>query len=268
MNYSNGICTMWSCGFFSCCSVKLGKLIQYAHCNKRFPDYVDGSRQFGFYKVEDPEIQIGPDITHRFFNTNIHAPEYNEHVIYTDQFTDYKKINYKATTPVIQAYFKPSNEVFDRIRLYETKYNIDYENTCGIFYRGNDKRNECTLAPYQEYEQRALEVQQQNSDVRFFIQTDDSIFLQYFLDRFNNCFDIKELPKINDPASAVTYKLAREDRVDHGIDLVAVVNILARCKNVIVHSGNCAYWSMLYRGKPDGIIQHFTNESRAKDRWI
>lgn len=266
--YDNGICITWNCGFFSCCSQRLSKIIQYANSNQKFPDYVDSSRQFGLYKPEDPAEKTNIDITHRFFHYQQTAPKFCQQIIFTDQFTDYKQINYELTNPIIQSYFSPSSEVIDRIKLYEHKYQFNYENTCGIFYRGNDKSKECGLAPYEEYAQKALEIRYRNPEIRFFIQTDDSLFVEYFNNRFYNCFDIKELPKIHDKDSAVTYKLNREDRLSHAIDLVSIVNILAKCKTLIVHSGNCAYWAVLYRGKPDGIIQHFTNEQRNQDKWI
>jgi hypothetical protein len=264
----NGICIIWDCGFFSCCSQRLGQIIRYANNNQRFPDCVDSSRQFSLYKPVEPSTEKTIDITHKFFNQQM-VPKFDQKIQFTDQFTDYKKINYALTYPIIKSYFNPSHEVISRINLYEKQYGFDYENTCGIFYRGNDKIKECGLASYKEYAQRALEIQSTNPKMKFFVQTDDSLFVEYFEQQFHNdCFHIKELPKIHDANSAVTYQLNRENRLSHAIDLVSVVNILAKCKTIIVHSGNCAYWTALYRGKPDGIIQHFTNEHRNQDRWI
>ena len=37
-------------GFFSCCSVKLYKIIEFINSNKRLPDNVDSSKQFKMYK--------------------------------------------------------------------------------------------------------------------------------------------------------------------------------------------------------------------------
>ena len=37
-------------GFFSCCSVKLTKIIEFINSNKRLPDNVDSSEQFKLYK--------------------------------------------------------------------------------------------------------------------------------------------------------------------------------------------------------------------------
>ena len=35
-----------SCGFFSCCSVRLEMIINYTNKNKKLPDIVDSSEQF------------------------------------------------------------------------------------------------------------------------------------------------------------------------------------------------------------------------------
>lgn len=39
-------------GFFSCCSVKLTKIVEFINLNKKLPDSVDSSAQFKYHNCE------------------------------------------------------------------------------------------------------------------------------------------------------------------------------------------------------------------------
>ena len=54
-------------GFFSCCSMRLHKIIYYFNKNKACPDSVDSSQQFGWYKPQGETR----DLTHDYFNKNL-----------------------------------------------------------------------------------------------------------------------------------------------------------------------------------------------------
>ena len=49
-------------GFFSCCSVKLNKIVDFINVNEKTPDAVDSSQQFEWYKTNKDE-----DITYDYF---------------------------------------------------------------------------------------------------------------------------------------------------------------------------------------------------------
>jgi len=84
-----------SCGFFSCCSVKLHSIVDFINANKKLPDCVDSSEQFKWYKNDSNKDN---DITfHYFENYNnitdvdiIHPINYYE----SHQFTNYNNLNY------------------------------------------------------------------------------------------------------------------------------------------------------------------------------
>ena len=54
-------------GFFSCCSIRLFKIIEYMKKYKKTPDIIDSSRQFLNYKTRQ---QKNFDISPHFFNLN------------------------------------------------------------------------------------------------------------------------------------------------------------------------------------------------------
>ena len=74
-------------GFFSCCSIKLKKIIEYYNNNKKIPNKVDSSEQFKLYKP----CSLKEDITYHFFKKNKkYEIKYNKKVNKSDnQFKKY-----------------------------------------------------------------------------------------------------------------------------------------------------------------------------------
>jgi len=91
-------------GFFSCCSVKLYRIVEFINSNKKIPDFVDSSQQFKWYKNDKSK-----DITFDFFeNYNnitdvniIHPINYN----HGHQFKNYSNLDYNNIQPLIKKYF-------------------------------------------------------------------------------------------------------------------------------------------------------------------
>jgi len=262
--------TLWNCGFFSCMSQRLHCIITYSHIKKAYPVKIDSSAQF---EVAKPVAQdLTTDVTHRFIKTKIeNVPEYISGTVFTDQFTDYKKLDYANLNSIIKTYFEPSEEVYDKIKKYKESLAIDYDNTCGVFYRGNDKWKECKIASHEEFIYKALELKEQNPNIKFFVQTDEEAFLQKFIEKFPNSVYIDELERMNNKESIVGFQLERgtDTRINHSIKLVAAVNILAKCKILITHTGNCGFWSALYRGHANNLIQYYSDSSNKNvGKWI
>lgn len=254
-----------SSGLFSCFSQRLSAIIHYANVHKSFPDSIDSSEQFGLYK-EDPSIDITNILFKDIGNTDI---TYEEYIYFTDQFTDYSKLQYNYFNLLINKYFSISQFVQEKITYFNKTYNINYNNLCSVLYRGNDKRLECKLATPEMFIDKASIIKTNDPSVNFFVQTDDSIFLQMFIEKFpNDTIYLKELPTISNDSMSVTQSLPIDNRLNHAIELLAAINIVSRCEYMITHSGNCGYWAALYRGHPRGIIQHFTNEIGANYGWI
>tara|TARA_B100001564_G_scaffold74424_2_gene59264 strand:+ start:647 stop:1468 length:822 start_codon:yes stop_codon:yes gene_type:complete len=256
-------------GFFSCLSQRLNYIVQYSHSEKKYPPIVDSSQQFEAYKPTSQDFVT--DFTDRFIKSKVEkVPEYIPDFVYTDQFTDYKLLEYSKLNPLIETYFSPSDEANAKVSQYEKELNIDYENTCGVFYRGNDKWKECHIASHDYFIERAEKVKSENPNIKFHVQTDEESFLQDFLKVFPDSTYIDELERIDNKDTIVAFDMeVNEKRTLHGVKLIAAVVMLAKCKLLITHTGNCGFWSVLYRGHPDGIIQYYSDDkNKSKGWWI
>jgi len=243
-------------GFFSCYSKRLEGIIWFFNKNKCLPDQVDSKEQFSLYKENSLD-----DLTSLYFQDNNINIEYKNTASFYNyiQFFDYKKIDFKTLNPFIEKYFLPSNHVLDFVSFYETKYHINYDNTCAVFYRGNDKSTETNIASYEIFISKAREIKKQNSNTKFLLQSDETEFLEEFLKEFPDSIFIEEVPHMNKKNSSISHELPRIERAEFGVKFLAAVLVVSKCKYLITHSGNCGLWALLYRGNCDNVYQWLNN---------
>jgi hypothetical protein len=249
-------------GFFSCCSVKLDNIIKYFNTNKKLPKIVDSSKQFNWYKLNEND----DDITFKYFDNydNYNNIEFTKNINYYQyyQFADYSQLNYNDICPFVQKYFSPSLEVKNIITLLEKKYNLDYNNICVLFYRGNDKVTETKLCGYNEYIILAKKILQQNPNIVFFIQSDETEFIEMMLSKFpNNSFYMKdEVRHMKKCVNTVDIVFKNNNIEMFSKAYLAITIIMSKCKYIICGSGNCSIWIMLYRGNVNNVYQHLQNQ--------
>jgi len=245
-----------SCGFFSCCSVKLYEIIEYFNKHKTLPDTVDSSRQFRMYKTNTSR-----DVTFDYFKhyTELDAIVYKNHVQYhhDDQFHDYRTIDFKNIIPFVYKYFTPSEEVSVMEQFLTTKYAIDTSSTCVLFHRGNDKNGETKICDYSEYIERAAVIIKKEPTIRFMLQSDETEFIETMLSAFpDNSFyckdEIRHMPKCH---SSVDYRM-RTDIEKFSKFYLAITVLMSKCKYVVCGSGNCSIWIAFYRGNSNNMFQN------------
>jgi hypothetical protein len=254
-------------GFFSCCSVKLEDIVKYIHDNNlKFPDFVDSSLQFNWYK----ENNKYEDITFNYFEhyDNINGiinlesrVNSNDIAIASYQFYVYQLFDFDSIKPVIKKYFSPSKNILNIIQNMEKKYNIDYNNICVLFYRGNDKNRETLICDYSEYLIYANKILEINPNILFLIQSDETEFINFISERFpNNSFyfndEIRHVPKCNSTVDLIM----RDKSHIFSKYYLAITIIMSKCKYIICGSGNCSFWIILYRGNNKNIIQNLNNK--------
>jgi len=243
-------------GFFSCTTIALIDIMKYFNQHKCLPETIDRSEQFAFYKRD-----YSLDIVHEFFEDNNLTIEHHGEIAVTHEpgevsFGDYSKFHFDSITPFLKKYFAPSQRVQGMIAAYEQNYNIDYDNTCAIFYRGNDKQRECEVTPYADFINKAQEKVNSNPDIRFLVQPDETEFLEAFTGALpGRCFYFTETPHMRKKNSAIFYELPKEKKTEHGCYFLAAVIVMSRCKHLITHSGNGGMWAVLYRGNFDNVHQ-------------
>ena len=250
-------------GFFSCCSIKLTKIVEFINLNNKLPDIVDSSQQFQWYKNKNKN----KDITFDYFQDykdisniciikpiNYHdGPKWESQ----NQFTNYANLHYNGIIPLIKKYFSPSLEINNIINNIEAKYNLIYENICVLFYRGNDKNRETLKCSYDEYFFYANQIIAKNPKIIFLIQSDETEFIEFISNKFpDNSFffkdEIRHMKKCNNTVDIImkcsNYEFSKK--------YLAITIIMSKCKYIICGSGNCDIWIMFYRGNNNNVIQN------------
>jgi len=245
-------------GFFSCCSVKLWCIVDYINLNKSMPLAIDSSAQFEWYKENKM------DITYEYFqhydniNNDIKTTNFiNYH--HDDQYENFSKLDYTNIIPIVKKYFSPSTHIQHIIETMEQKYNLDYDNLCVLFYRGNDKIRETTLCKYDEYVVHINSIIAKKPNIKFLIQSDETEFIEYMTKKFPNSFyfkdEIRHIKKCNNTVDI----LLRENIFMFSKYYLAITYIMSKCKYIICGTGNCSIWIMFFRGNCNHVYQHKDN---------
>ena len=250
-------------GFFSCCSVRLDKIVQFYNKYKQLPSLVDSSEQFMWYKPTGRETE---SITADYFKESDSIIKFTGQIQYENwyQYLDYKTINFKRLSPFINKYFSPANDIRTFVEILEAKYCIDYKNLGVLFYRGNDKVTETANAPYQDYLDRARKIQAENPNVRFLVQSDETEFIETMMSKllYPTFFMGDEIRHIKKSINTVDKVWTRDENYKFSQLYLAITIIMSKAKYIICGSGNCSIWICLYRGNTDGVQQFL------KTAWI
>jgi hypothetical protein len=250
-------------GIFSCSSVRLHFIVKYFNIHKVLPYHVDTSNMFHLYKTKNADITF--ELFEHYDNCN--SFEYNGYIDYDEnhQFKDYHELDYN-TCFFVKKYFTPSSEVRYYISEIETKYKINYDNICVLFYRGNNKKDEILLCNYDEYKIYADKILSNNPNIQFLIQSDETEFIERFVREYPNSFyfkdEIRHIPKCDESVDIC---------IRNNIDVfakkyLAITIIMSKCKYIICNTGNCSIWIMLYRGNNHNVYQN-NNRDHYKG-WI
>lgn len=236
-------------GFFSCCSVRLHEIVAFMNKHGVLP-IVDSSEQFDWYKTSPR------DITYDYFKRNdspipITPIKYEQ----TDQFKDYSKLDY-GIIPVVKKYFSPSKQIIDIILHIEQKYKLDYENSCVLFYRGNDKNRETKIGGYDDFIKQAREVLDKNPNIQFLLQSDETEFLETMTRLFPNSFYFKDEIRHMKKCDNTVDKVYQKSNYIYSKYYLAITMIMSKCNYIICGSGNCSIWIMFYRGCCHNVYQY------------
>jgi hypothetical protein len=253
----NALKTTHNAGFFSCCSVLLHMIVHYINTYKRLPQFVDTGYTLDWYK---PEGQSSRNIFPDYFTCDENMKiEYTRDINYTenDQFKNFELLDFEKLSPLIQKYFQPSDEIKGIMREIESKYSIDYENTCALFLRGNDKSTECTIPEYDFYRTAVKDIREKNPDIRFMVQSDETEFIETMSSELSNYFVCKdEIRHINKSVTTVD-AVFKHLNYDFSKKFLAIIIIMSKCKHVVCNYGNCSIWITLFRGNVNYLVEYF-----------
>ena len=247
-------------GLFCHSSLILQHIMTYLEQYGFLPKIIITSGLFNLYKGDDKSLDIRLQYFKNHNNIDI---SYDNSVEFENnfQYKNYKHINYTKIDPFITKYFSVSENIQEKIKKLETKYNIDYSKICVLFYRGLDKCTETKLCTYTDVIEKANTILTNDPTIKFLIQSDEAEFIQKMEETFPNnsiCFkdEIRYIPKC---MSTVVHE-CREDVLEYSKWYLAITVIMSKCKYIICTSGNCSIWIMLYRGNANNINQYLEGE--------
>lgn len=244
-------------GFFSCSTIALQEILMFHNEHKRWPDVVDRTQQYMNYKHRPTDNLIPMLFEERDTTFFYQGSRYMTDARQEQQFSDYKLIRFADLSEALVRYFTVSEPVSRRIAEFEQLYNIDYENTVGVFHRANDKVKETAIADDSEY----IRIAKQYEGKRFLVVPDHWQFLHAFKAALPNSFYIEANPCMDrDEDKAIFMLLPHRDRPEHALNFLATVIILSKCKRLITHSGNGGFWACLYRGHANNMHQYLNGE--------
>ncbi len=138
----------------------------------------------------------------------------------------------------------------------EKKYNLIYENTLAVYYRGTDKYRETSVAPFDEFYNKIVKIININKNIKIIIQTDTAQFMDYIIDKkIQNIIIISE-NKTSYTKNGIHNEQSNNDNYNHIFNFLSIVLIISKCKYIICSSGNCSEWMMFYRGNGMNIMQY------------
>jgi len=247
-------------GFFSNASICLFNIVQFFNIFKRLPRVVDRSFQYDSYKINRNDNlvplyfkSVDGDIVYEK-NIEVVIPDYSP------QFTNYNNICFADLKPFMEKYFGISDRVSEIVQEFETKYNLDYDSLCSVYYRGNDKSIETQIATHEDFINKCKEIKEKDPNIKFLVQTDETDFLESFLKVFEDSVNFAELPHIRKTRTVVHYVLDRNVLPTFAQNFLAATICVSKCKYLVTHSGNCGFWSVMYRGGMHNVHQFLEGE--------
>lgn len=227
------------------------------------PEKVKFSKSCYWYKP-NPDQDIYPvfftpntDIKDLPLNKDLYIPFTNRirDTLHYYSFSDYNKI--------IKRYFNPSNLVLKFQNQFIEKYNIDFNNTIVIYYRGTDKRREIFLASPEKYLLVANKILKSNPSYKVLVQTDQTSVKKYFKDQLkDNIITIDELLTTDETKVGCHPIIKGNSSIDetkHAVMLDAVIRCISKCKYVIGGSGAVNVAINLYRGTHNNMYRFDEN---------
>jgi len=240
-------------GFFSTCSVYFDKIIGYNNKYRKLPSTLDTVNMFNWYKPIENSTE---SIVSEYFETSATPIKYTGPINFENwlQFSPYKNIDYKSLIPYIKKYFNPAPGIKSILENIETKYGLDYSNSCTLFFRGNDKVTEIPAVSYDRYLEKAKELQAKNPGLRFLIQSDETEFIEA-MSVLPNSFTFKDEIRHINKSSTTVDKVYKESNHVFSKYFLAITIAMSKCKYVICTTGNCSMWICLYRGNATDVYQ-------------
>jgi hypothetical protein len=251
-------------GFFSCCSVKIIRIVDYFNRNGRLPELIDSSNLWNKYK------DVGDiDVTNYFFRDPNEINQDLENVECVDrQFYNYRILDLKIINKFIKKYFSPSSFVENYENFLLSKYKINLNKTISVFYRAHDKHTETIIPSYQEMFEKIKEIKDKNKEHRLIVQSADPDFCNFIKNNYPDSIIFEEIMKFDKSTGGeLGTHVPEGKRKEQAAIFLAIILIISKSSEVILNSGNIGMWIAFFRGQIEGIHQFLHNHGE-KQIWF
>ena len=244
-----------SAGYFSNMTIRLYELLSFMRTYNCYPDYIDSSNQFGFYKSNFNENLSEVYIKKIDDEIPFVIPELDKDFM-AFQFDDYKTLDFEGLKNIVYKYFSLGELIVNTKTELKNKYQLD--KYISVFYRGNDKSIETVNPPYELFIKKAKELEYLG--LPFLVLPDECAFLTAFKKEIKNVITLDETPCADLPDSNLIFKLSKDKRPQYGAVYNAVISMLSEGEHLITHSGNGGVWACLYRGNANNVHQIYKDK--------
>jgi hypothetical protein len=237
-------------GFFSCCSVRLERIIAFFNKWRKLPDTVISNGVFHLYGTDD-------NLFYYFFEHYKTLPDILPHSTLEyyawHQFNHYKTLPFSRLAPFMKKHFSPNKDILDIKKALIDEYSIKPQNCLAVYYRGTDKKKEISPPSFDTYYskiQESLKPEQQ-----LLIQTDDAHFLDYMKAKGHENIIVIKQNTISYSDLGIHNEKTPAQNCEDMKCLLATMLILAECNQVILSISNISHWIVLFRGNVEGVHQ-------------
>lgn len=236
-------------GFFSNCSVTLFEIARA----KQLTTQVDASNSFSWHKSSSTEDVWGKFFTLPILRQPSSYGYWGKTLLHHNR---YSMLNFQVIKPLLNSYFHPSDLVLSRQIELIKKYEIDLSKILTVNYRGTDKVKEVSSTPVDDWVSLTkTKLATLHPATRVLIQTDQKQVRDRFIEEFKGkVLYFEELPVTL--GTKVIHEILEIDKRDSfAIDFFAATLIAANSHSVITHTGNVAFWTVLFRGNTFEVVQ-------------
>lgn len=208
-------------------------------------------------------IYPGRDVWEEFFSRPTHAsgqrsgtPQRRFVSAAPSHHGDYSRINFSSLQPYLSGFFRPSSRVMRRQSDFLRSYGLQLKDLIAVNIRGTDKHKEVEAAPVDLWLQLTKRAMRLNPSAQLLLVSDQAQFIESFRKQFGDrVITLNELPTSRQTRSPIHRFLKRSERLQFAVDFLAAVQIMASAKVLITHTGNVAFWTVLFRANVRGVAQ-------------
>lgn len=228
-------------GVTSCLTIRLHEVVEFYEKFGFYPDKIDSSQQFAFY--QDYHYQNVADIIlGNYWMRNLPYVPFKggwQYFWYDEIFIESLSILGNAVCPL-------SDNIMTRTK----KILNDLDGRTAILYRGNDKIKEVGRCEYQTI----IDMAEESKSTKFFVQTDEQDFYDYFIERYPDTISYEHIPRISRSSNDYVMPI-KGLRNAFACNFLASLYSIGQAEKLILTTGNTGIWTMIYRGHTDNVWQ-------------